>query len=115
MHITALPCMRAMFRVFEVSALNVFYRCFLVGIHVAIAVACFPSHAAEMPATAATEALTLEQAVSLALARTPQLLAQAAAVEAAQEQSVAAGRLPDPELLVGVDNLPVTGEDAWSV
>jgi len=59
--------------------------------------------------------LSLEQAVALAIDGTPQVEAQAAAVEAAQSQSVAAGRLPDPELVVGIDNLPVTGGDAWSV
>jgi len=60
------------------------------------------------------EALSLEQAVTVALARAPQTQAQAAAIEAAQAESIAAGRLPDPELVMGVDNLPATGADAWS-
>lgn len=59
-------------------------------------------------------ALTLEQAVALAIEQTPQIQAQAAAIDAAQAESIAAGRLPDPELVLGIDNLPTTGEDAWS-
>ena len=58
--------------------------------------------------------LTLEHAVALARERAPQLQAQTAALEAAQARAVAAGRLPDPELVMGIDNLPVTTADAWS-
>lgn len=58
--------------------------------------------------------LTLDQAVALAIEQTPQVQAQAAAIDAAQAESIAAGRLPDPELVLGVDNLPATGEDAGS-
>lgn len=62
----------------------------------------------------AAHGLTLEQAVELARARAPQLQARAAALDAAQARAVAAGRLPDPELVMGIDNLPVTTDDAWS-
>jgi outer membrane protein TolC len=31
-----------------------------------------------------------------------------------QASAVSAGRLPDPQVIVGIDNLPVTGEDAYS-
>jgi outer membrane protein TolC len=58
--------------------------------------------------------LTLEQAVALAIERAPQMQAKAAALESAQSQAVSAGRLPDPELVVGVENLPATGADAGS-
>lgn len=61
------------------------------------------------------DALTYERAVELALANAPVLHAQAAAVESAQAQSISAGRLPDPELIVGVENLPVTGDEAFSL
>ena len=60
-------------------------------------------------------ALTLDEAVQLAAERTPQMQAQTAAIDMAQAESIAAGRLPDPELVLGVDNVPATGEDAWSV
>lgn len=61
------------------------------------------------------KALTLEEAVTLGLERAPQLQAQAAALEAAQAESIAAGRLPDPELVLGLDNVPAEGADAWSL
>lgn len=60
------------------------------------------------------DSLALEQAVALGIERAPQVAAQAAGLDAAQAESIAAGRLPDPELVVGVDNLPATGADAWS-
>lgn len=65
-------------------------------------------------AHAQPDTLTLEQAVELAIERAPQTQAKTAALESAQAQAVSAGRLPDPELVVGVDNLPTTGADAWS-
>jgi outer membrane protein TolC len=59
--------------------------------------------------------LTLDDALKLAAANSPQLHAQAAAAEAAQARAIAAGRLPDPELIAGVENIPITSADAWSV
>jgi cobalt-zinc-cadmium efflux system outer membrane protein len=59
-------------------------------------------------------ALSHEHAIEIALASAPLLQAQRAAVESAREKSISAGRLPDPELLMGVDNLPIAGEDAYS-
>jgi outer membrane protein, heavy metal efflux system len=65
------------------------------------------------PPTAAS-ALTLDAAVEQALLKAPQLAAQAASRDAAQALTVSAGRLPDPQLVLGLDNLPVTGSDAYS-
>lgn len=62
----------------------------------------------------ADEPLSLEAAVELALETAPQVGARTANVEAMQALTVSAGRLPDPELVVGVDNLPVNGADAYS-
>ena len=62
----------------------------------------------------ADEPLTLEVAVERALEIAPQVGARTANVEAMQALTVSAGRLPDPELVVGVDNLPVNGPDAYS-
>jgi len=67
------------------------------------------------PPHARSDALTLEQAVALGRERAPQLQAQTAAVESARAESIAAGRLPDPELLLALDNVPGTGADAWSL
>jgi outer membrane protein, heavy metal efflux system len=61
------------------------------------------------------DALTLDAAVKIAIERAPQLQAEAAAVEAAQSAAIAAGRLPDPELMIGATNVPVEGEGAWSL
>jgi outer membrane protein TolC len=67
------------------------------------------------PPHARSDALTLEQAVALGLERAPQLEVQVAALDAARAESTAAGRLPDPELLLALDNVPATGGDAWSL
>jgi outer membrane protein, heavy metal efflux system len=68
-----------------------------------------------LPLTAhAGEPLSLEEAVGRALQSAPQVSARAANLEALQSLATSAGRLPDPELVIGVDNLPVSGPDAYS-
>ncbi len=68
-----------------------------------------------LPLTAhAGEPLSLEEAVGRALQSAPQVSARTANLEAMQSLATGAGHLPDPELVVGVDNLPVTGPDAYS-
>ena len=62
----------------------------------------------------ADEPLSLEAAVERALEIAPQVGAGTANVEGMQASAVSAGRLPDPQVIVGIDNLPVTGEDAYS-
>lgn len=59
--------------------------------------------------------LSLTEALDIAERDAPMLAARAAATTAAELQVAPAGELPDPELLLGVDNLPVTGSDAGSV
>lgn len=65
-------------------------------------------------ARAADAPLTLAEAQRRALARSQLLPAQDAAAAAAKEMAVASGQLMDPVLKLGVDNLPVSGPDAWS-
>jgi len=60
---------------------------------------------------AVAEPLTFDAALELATRSSPDIAVQTASVEAAQSASVAAGRLPDPKLTVGVENFPVTGEE----
>src|SRR5262245_26899359 len=60
------------------------------------------------------EPLSLDAAVTRALELAPQVTAQSASVEATQALAQSAGRLPDPQLVVGLDNLPVNGPDAYS-
>ena len=66
-------------------------------------------------AAADTAVLTLPEVQSLALTRQPALLAEAANVRAFRAQSVAAGQLPDPQLLGGITQLPVNGGEAGSL
>lgn len=71
----------------------------------AVAICLFAASA--VPAVA--EPLTFDEALALAETSAPQLRASALGVEAASAAAGAAGRLPDPQLRFGVDNLPVSG------
>jgi outer membrane protein TolC len=59
--------------------------------------------------------LTLDEALRLAQERSRQLPAQDAAAAAAREMAVAAGQRPDPTLKAGIGNLPINGEDRFSL
>jgi hypothetical protein len=59
--------------------------------------------------------LSLDEAVQLALREQPALLALDRAATAATETSGAEARLPDPKLRFGVQNLPITGAEAFSL
>jgi outer membrane protein TolC len=63
----------------------------------------------------AQPALTLDDALRLAQARSHQLPAQDAAARAAREMAVAAEQRADPMLTVGVTNLPIDGPARFSV
>ena len=65
--------------------------------------------------SAAETPLTLAQARHLAIDRSRQLAAKDYAVAASRDMAVAAKQLPDPVLKLGIDNLPVNGEDRYSV
>jgi outer membrane protein TolC len=67
-----------------------------------------------LAAGAQDRALTLEQAIDSAVREAPQTAAKAAMLEGAQAVAPSAGRLPDPELIAGVDNLPVDTADRFS-
>jgi outer membrane protein TolC len=74
---------------------------------------CFAALVAALPARAQT--LSLEDAQRRAVERSRGVAAQELAATAAREMAVAAGQLPDPVLKLGIDNLPVTGPDAFSL
>lgn len=57
--------------------------------------------------------LSLPMAVRLAEQQAPMLAARHARADAAREEAARAGALPDPQLILGVDNLPVTGGHAF--
>lgn len=61
------------------------------------------------------EALGFEAALEIAVSETPVLRAEAAQTDAARQAAIPAGELPDPKLALGIDNLPVTGSDRFSL
>lgn len=72
----------------------------------AVSVLAFPSFAG---------ALTFDDALRLAENNAPSLIAQDAKIQAASSDAIPAGELPDPKLLVGVQNFPTGGPDRWSI
>ena len=72
--------------------------------------------AALLPSPASAQAtLSLADAQRIAVERSRQLAAQDAAIVASKEMAAAAGQLPDPVLKLGIDNLPIDGEDRYSL
>src|SRR5262249_53712857 len=67
-----------------------------------------------LTAIADERTLTLEQAIAKAVREAPQVVASTAMLEGTQAVAPSAGRLPDPELTTGVDNLPVSTTDRFS-
>lgn len=61
------------------------------------------------------EGLSFADAVSRAASDAPAVAAGELRVDAAQRMGRAAGRLPDPQLVVGVDNLPLEGAGRYSL
>src|SRR5688500_11281253 len=61
----------------------------------------------------AAQPLSLDEALRLGEAQSPRLVAQRHALSAAEEQTGRAGELPDPKLRLGIENLPVSGPDAF--
>ncbi|HSW27075.1 MAG TPA: TolC family protein, partial [Burkholderiaceae bacterium] len=76
---------------------------------------CFATIAALLALADAHAGLTLQEASRLAREQAPALLAQQHALAGAQSAQGAAATLPDPRLTLGVDNLPVTGPDRYSL
>ena len=60
-------------------------------------------------------ALSLDEALAIAVRDSPLLAAQRSALVAAEEGTYTARELPDPKLRMGVDNLPIEGGDKWSL
>jgi len=65
--------------------------------------------------SAPSESLSLESALQLAQMRSSLLLAQDSAATASRQMAVSAGQLPDPTLKLGINNLPVTSSDRFSL
>jgi len=56
--------------------------------------------------------LSLNAALTIAEQNSPELTANSAQIDAAQSASIPAGTLPNPKISVGLDNFPVTGDEA---
>lgn len=65
-----------------------------------------------LPAALQAEPLTFDAALERATVDAPSLRGRAAGVSAAQAAAIAADRLPDPTLEIGIRDFPVTGPDA---
>ena len=64
---------------------------------------------------AQAQPLTFERAQALAEQRAPENLARQAQVASAQQAVVPADALPDPKLILGIDNLPIEGPDRYTL
>jgi outer membrane protein TolC len=73
----------------------------------ALAALCLP--------TLASAGLSFDEATRLARDQAPSLVAQGNALASARAAQPAATALPDPRLIVGVDNLPISGPDRYSL
>lgn len=62
----------------------------------------------------ALHALSLDEAQRLAT-QTPSLKAEAAKIEAARNAAIPAAELPDPKLVLGLQSVPIEGDQRWSV
>ncbi|MEO6717229.1 MAG: TolC family protein, partial [Novosphingobium sp.] len=69
---------------------------------------------AAIPGAALAEPLAFDAAIARATSDAPSIRAGEAGVEASRSAAIAAGRLPDPTLNVGIDNFPVSGPPAFS-
>jgi outer membrane protein TolC len=79
-----------------------------------MALSMFVAASGPAPASEPAPALSYAEALDLARQGAPALRTQQAALAGSSAAVPAAGALPDPRLQVGIDNLPVTGPDAWS-
>jgi len=63
----------------------------------------------------AATGLAFDDALNLAQQQAPSLRAEALRLQAASSEAVAAGELPDPKLLLGLQNVPIEGAERWSL
>src|SRR5271165_3665099 len=64
---------------------------------------------AGLASAVSAEPLTFGRALDLAQRQSPLLRAGDASIRAAQFEATASGHLPDPKLVAGIDNYPVSG------
>ena len=86
----------------------------VLGTPLALAFVLISTQIVAAPADTDPRPLSLLEAVRLAADDSPAIDARRAAVESATSAIEPAGALPDPQLVAGIDNLPVNGGDAFS-
>ncbi len=83
---------------------------------IGIALAAGPAFAASSAAPSAPRSsLPFDEALRIAAADAPAVSAAQARIDAARHEVVPAGELPDPKLVVGIDNLPIGGADRFAI
>ena len=90
------------------------YRSWASAFAAAGSITLFTTASAQAQASAAGS-LSLERSLTEAQIRSLVLPAQERAAAAAREKAVAAGQRPDPVGRVAIENLPVDGDQAWSL
>ena len=71
--------------------------------------------AGSMFAASRTYALSFAEAREIAEQQSPRVSAQRLQIDAVESAQKAAGTLPDPKLSIGLENLPISGMDRWSL
>jgi outer membrane protein TolC len=66
-------------------------------------------------APALAQALSFDDALRIAEEKAPQIESRQRALAAVRSARVAAGQLPDPKLVIGVENVPISGSMAYSL
>ncbi len=87
----------------------------MIAVHRTCAPALLWLAAAIAPMAAPAAGLGYREALEIARLNAPALRAQQATLAADTAAQPAAASLPDPRLSVGIENLPVTGPDRYSV
>jgi len=71
--------------------------------------------AASLAATGQADPLTFDAALSRALREAPTLAASAARIDAGRQAAIPADALPDPQLTLGLENVPIEGGNRFSL
>ena len=68
-----------------------------------------------VPFQVTADNLSFDKALELALHEAPIITANEAQIEASRQSAIPAGALPDPQLALGIDNLPIDGADSFNL
>jgi len=98
-----------------VTLITVRHHTFAIAQRISLPILIIGLVLASFNALASDGALTLNEAQQLAVKRSRQVVAQDMTVKASRDMAIAAGQLPDPVLKVGIDNLPLSGQDKFNL